>query len=231
MAEWDYIVVGAGSAGCVLANRLSEDPHTRVLLLEAGGWDGHPLLKIPLAWGKIFQQRLFDWNYFGEPEASVNGRAIECARGKVIGGSSSINAMAYVRGHRADYDRWAGYGLTDWSFDQVLPYFRKQESWEDGADALRGGDGPLATQRSRYRDPIITPTTLVVTISQSGETADTLMAIRHAREQHAKVIAIATTTTTARCRKASACCKARFARGGVAALRSPTCIRCGTGRT
>jgi len=154
-SEYDYIIIGAGSAGCVLANRLSEDPHTRVLLLEAGGWDGHPLLKIPLAWGKIFQQRLFDWNYFGEPEASVNGRAIECARGKVIGGSSSINAMAYVRGHRADYDRWAGYGLTDWSFDQVLPYFRKQESWEDGADALRGGDGPLATQRSRYRDPII----------------------------------------------------------------------------
>jgi 4-pyridoxate dehydrogenase len=154
-AEYDYIIVGAGSAGCVLANRLSEDPGVRVLLLEAGGWDRHPLIKIPLAWGKIFQQRLFDWGYFGEPEAAVNGREIECARGKVMGGSSSINAMAYVRGHRADYDRWAGYGLPGWSFDEVLPYFRKQESWEDGATALRGGDGPLATRRSRYQDPII----------------------------------------------------------------------------
>lgn len=153
--EYDYIIIGAGSAGCVLANRLTEDPHARVLLLEAGGWDRHPLLKIPLAWGKIFQQRLFDWQYFAEPEAWVNGRAIECARGKVIGGSSSINAMAYVRGHGADYDRWARYGLEGWSFEHVLPYFRKQESWEGGADAMRGGVGPLATQRSRYADPII----------------------------------------------------------------------------
>jgi choline dehydrogenase-like flavoprotein len=153
--EYDYIIIGAGSAGCVLANRLTENPSTRVLLLEAGGWDGHPLLRIPLAWGRVFQQRLFDWQYFSEPEEAVNGRAIECARGKVIGGSSSINAMAYVRGHRSDYDHWAASGLGDWSFDKVLPYFRKQESWEDGANALRGGDGPLVTRRSRYRDPII----------------------------------------------------------------------------
>lgn len=153
--EYDYIVVGAGSAGCVLANRLSEDPAVKVLLLEAGDWDRHPLLRIPLAWGRIFQRRLFDWGYFAEPEPSVNGRAIECARGKVIGGSSSTNAMAYVRGHRADYDRWAAGGLHGWSFDRVLPYFRKQETWEGGATALRGGDGPLATRRTRYEDPII----------------------------------------------------------------------------
>ncbi len=101
------MIVGAGSAGCTLAKRLSEDQDARVLLLEAGGWDRDPLIHIPLAWGRMLQRRKHDWGYFTEPEAT-NGRApVECARGKVIGGSSSINAMAYVRGHRGDYDRWA----------------------------------------------------------------------------------------------------------------------------
>lgn len=153
--DYDYVIVGAGSAGCALANRLTEDRHVRVLLIEAGGWDVHPWIHIPLAWGRILQKRLFDWDYFAEPDHHVAGRGIECARGKVIGGSSSINAMAHVRGNRADYDRWASYGLPDWSFDQVLPYFRKQESWEGGASAFRGGDGPLTTRRSQYQDPIV----------------------------------------------------------------------------
>src|SRR5277367_6899653 len=141
-SAFDYIIVGAGSAGCTLANRLSADAGTRVLLLEAGGWDRHALLKLPLGWGKVLLSRMYDWGYYTQPEAGLGGRRIEVARGKVIGGSSSINAMAYVRGNRADYARWAAQGLPDWSYEKVLSYFRKQESWEGGASNYRGGSGP-----------------------------------------------------------------------------------------
>ena len=152
---FDYVIVGAGSAGCVLASRLTEDGTATALLIEAGGWDRDPWIHIPLGWGKILKERLHDWMYFSGPEEHVDGRQVECARGKIVGGSSSTNAMAFVRGNRGDYDRWAGSGLTDWSYAHALPYFRKLEHWEGGANGYRGGDGPLNTQFCRYEDPLL----------------------------------------------------------------------------
>jgi choline dehydrogenase-like flavoprotein len=151
---YDFIIVGAGSAGCVLANRLTEDEGVRVLLVEAGGSDRHPYIQIPLGVGKLQQHRMFDWGYVSEPEPNLNGRRLQVNRGKVIGGSSSVNLMLYTRGDRSDFDRWARNGATGWSFADLLPYFMRSENWRDDEAPWRGASGPLGTQWGQKRDPM-----------------------------------------------------------------------------
>jgi choline dehydrogenase len=151
---FDYIVVGAGSAGCVLANRLSEDPATRVLLLEAGPRDWHPFIHMPAGLAKLVGQKGVNWDYDTAPEPNLEGRTLWWPRGKVLGGSSSINAMCYVRGVPQDYDDWAAQGATGWDWASVLPYFRRSEGNARGADALHGGDGPLSVSDLRHVNPL-----------------------------------------------------------------------------
>ncbi len=153
-ASYDTIIVGAGSAGCVLAARLGEDSARRILVLEAGGEDKHWLIHLPLGVGKVWNNPRWNWNYQSEPEPFLDNRRIEHPRGKVVGGSSSINIMAYVRCHRIDYDRLPQMGLKGWSFADVLPYFKRAESYEDGGNLYRGDSGPLKTCKNLIQDPI-----------------------------------------------------------------------------
>ena len=153
--EFDYVIVGAGTAGCVLANRLSADPAVSVLLLEAGGKDNYFWINIPVGYLYTIGNPRTDWCYQTEPDDGLNGRSIGYARGKVLGGCSSINAMVYMRGQRGDYDHWAELGNRGWGWDEVLPYFRKSEDYEHGEDAFHGSGGPLRVEERRVNWEIL----------------------------------------------------------------------------
>ena len=143
--DFDYIIIGAGSAGCVLANRLSEDPATRVLVLEYGGSDKSIFIQMPTALSIPMNGTKYNWKYMTLPEPGLNGRQVHCPRGKVLGGSSSINGLVYMRGHASDFDEWESLGARNWGYANCLPYFQRAESWKGGADEYRGVKGLLST--------------------------------------------------------------------------------------
>ena len=152
--SFDFVIVGGGSAGCVLAYRLSADRGARVLLLEAGGPDRNPLLHMPAGLAGLVHNRQVNWHYYTEPVSGLQGRRLYWPRGRVLGGSSSINAMCYTRGHAQDYDEWAQLAGERWSYARVLPYFRRAEDQSRGADDFHGRGGPLNVEDLKYRNPL-----------------------------------------------------------------------------
>ncbi|HET9700996.1 MAG TPA: GMC family oxidoreductase N-terminal domain-containing protein, partial [Burkholderiales bacterium] len=152
--RFDYVVVGAGSAGCALASRLSEDPAASVCLLEAGPRDRHPLIHVPFGILWMMHSRTLNWRYYTAPQEHLNGRRLFWPRGKTLGGSSSSNAMCYTRGHRADYDAWRDLGNPGWAYADVLPYFRRAENRERGASEFHGAGGPLNVAPLRSPNPL-----------------------------------------------------------------------------
>ena len=155
METFDYIIVGTGSAGCVLADKLSANGQHTILILEAGGRDWDPMIHIPAGFYKVHNSPELNWNYVTEPDRALNGRRIEIPRGKVVGGSSSINGMVYMRGHPLDYDNWAiKFGLKEWRYANCLPYFKSLETSDRGHSQWRGADGPLSVRKGPDHNPI-----------------------------------------------------------------------------
>ncbi|TAL16725.1 MAG: choline dehydrogenase [Aquabacterium sp.] len=164
--HFDYVIVGGGSAGCVLAARLSEDPAVRVCLLEAGPRDRHPLIHVPAGIAWLMRSRRLNWNFQSEAQAGAAGRSLFCPRGRMLGGSSSSNAMCYVRGHASDYDDWAALGNDGWSYAEVLPYFKRAEDQSRGADAWHGSGGPLAVMD--FAEPSVLTQAFLQAARQAG---------------------------------------------------------------
>ncbi|KFC66217.1 Glucose-methanol-choline oxidoreductase [Devosia sp. LC5] len=152
---FDYLVVGAGTAGGLLASRLAADGRFTVALVEAGRRSANPLLSLPLGVGQVWNDPRYNWSYRSEPEPFLDGRELYLPRGKVLGGSSAINAMNHVRGNRHDYESWAALGLNGWSYDEILPYFLRSEDWRGSPSAMRGAGGPIAVSEPAQKDPII----------------------------------------------------------------------------
>ena len=153
--KYDYIIIGAGSAGCVLASRLSEDPDTSVLVLEFGGSDRSVVIQMPSAFSIPMNTKKYNWRYETEPETYLNGRRVHCPRGKVLGGSSSINGLVYIRGHALDFDEWESLGAEGWGYRNCLPYFKRAENYELGGDSYRGKTGPLhTTNGNNMKNPL-----------------------------------------------------------------------------
>ena len=153
--EFDFVVVGAGSAGCVIANRLSANPNHSVAVLEAGGPDRSPWIHIPVGYFKTMGNSATDWCYVTEPDPGLNGRSIKWPRGKTLGGSSSINGLLYVRGQPQDFNHWRQLGNAGWAWDDVLPLFKRAENWEGGGDDVRGDGGPLSVSRNKVNRTIV----------------------------------------------------------------------------
>ena len=154
--QFDYVIVGGGSAGCVLAARLSEDPNIRVCLIESGPRDRHPLIHVPLGVTWLINHATLNWRYWSTPQENLGGRSIYLPRGHVLGGSSSINGSIYIRGHRADYDDWAKWGNPGWSYEEVLPYFRKSENNEQFRQSpYHGTDGPMNVTDLGEYNPLV----------------------------------------------------------------------------
>ncbi|HEX3345326.1 MAG TPA: GMC family oxidoreductase N-terminal domain-containing protein, partial [Polyangiaceae bacterium] len=158
MASYDYVIIGAGSAGCVLAHRLSADPSVRVLVLEAGGSDDSTLFRKPGMLALVYQvprlKKKADWGYRTTPQEHLDHRRMPWTRGKILGGCSTVNGMLYIRGHRKNYDDWAAAGCEGWGYDDVLPYFKRSECHEDGESEFHGGSGPLQVTRQQGMSPV-----------------------------------------------------------------------------
>ncbi len=166
--HYDYIIIGAGSAGCALAHRLSENPGNSVLLLEAGGRDNHPVIHMPLGFALLMKHKTLNWCYRTEPEPQLDNRELSWPRGKVLGGSSSINGMVYIRGQREDFDQWRAQGNQGWGYDEVLPYFKRAEHKAEGASDLHGADGPLWVEEVAANDKLELAELFVQAAVQTG---------------------------------------------------------------